>query len=164
MPSLLKSRVSAPTHSSQQAKRPGGGGAGRGHREEGASTSPLLSSWETSGPSSSGWNSLLGRSLRPVPGYSVTDWSPAPHLVPSILHTLCSPSPAPQAHLSPLPGLGKLGPGRLPLATLHSVSALPPPSPSSKSKGMFWSLGRMGGPPEEGGRGGGSFVLSVSEL
>lgn len=91
--------------------------------------------------------------------------SPAPHLAPSILHTRLPPpvSPHSQGWES-----GVLG-GRRALATLRSVSAPPPPSPSPKSKGMFWSLGRMGPPPppqeeEEGGRGGGSFVLSVSEL
>ena len=68
--------------------------------------------------------------------------SRAPHLAPSILHTRL---PQPASPHSQGWESGVLG-GRRALATLRSVSAPPPPSPSPKSKGMFWSLGRMGAP------------------
>lgn len=128
-PESPESRVSAPTHSSQQAKRPGGGGrSGRKRsRRWGLSTSSLLSSWETSGPSSSGWNSLPGCSLQPVPCSSVTD-CPLPLTWP---HPSCTPL-SPPAGLSPLPGLGKRCPGRLP-GVSYTSQCLCSPTPITQS-------------------------------
>lgn len=114
--------------------------------KRGAHSSPFLSSWEMSGSTTL---ATTPSSCHPIA---------CPHLDPSILHTLlCPHSVSPDSQ----------GWGSRTSVSAHSSFSPPhrPPSPWSgpESKGMFWSLGRMGGPSEEGGRGGGDSVLSVSE-
>lgn len=118
----------------------GAWGSCGGWGERGIHSSPFLSSWEISGSSTL---SITPSSCHPTA---------CPHLAPSILHTPLCPHPVfPEGKQE---GLGEWDLSVSSLHFLYSLSPLCPPSlwSSPKSKGMFWSLGRMGAPQrrEEG--------------
>lgn len=118
----------------------GAWGSCGGWGKRGPHSSPFLSSWEMSGSSTL---AITPSSCHPTA---------CPHLAPSILHTPLCPHP-----VFPEGKQGGLGEWDLSVNSLHflySLSPLCPPSlwSSPESKGMFWSLGRMGAPQrrEEG--------------
>lgn len=132
VPSSLEAQVWASAHNPQQGRSPGSCG---GWGKRGTHSSPFLSSWGMSG------------STTPAPALSSCHPIACPHLDPSILHTLlCPHSVSPDSQ-----GWGS----RTSVFAQSSFSPPlrpPPPWSGSESKGMFWSLGRMGAPQrrEEG--------------